>query len=120
MVPPWGLSTTPSSAHLYAWVAYEGFAVVPVAERFGPDVCILDVKMPGISGWEIARRLRNGVGGKRLLLIAVTGVQGQESADNSVDAGFDRHFVKPAAPADLLAELTAFAQESLLCPLDGT
>lgn len=98
-------------------VAYEGFAVVPVAERFGPDVCILDVKMPGISGWEIARRLRDGVGGKRLLLIAVTGVQGQQSADNSVDAGFDHHFVKPAAPADILAELMAFAQESLLRPV---
>jgi DNA-binding response OmpR family regulator len=96
-------------------VAYEGFAVVPVAERFGPDVCILDVKMPGINGWEIARRLRAGVGGKRLLLIAVTGVQGQQSADSSADAGFDHHFVKPAAPQEILADLAAFIERALLC-----
>ena len=86
-------------------VAYEGFAVVPVAERFGPDVCVLDVRMPGITGWEIARRLRAGAGGGRLLLVAVTGVQGQSAEDASSDAGFDHHFVKPVDPgvlADLL------------------
>src|SRR3954468_6049069 len=68
-------------------VAYEGFAVVPVADRFGPDACVLDVRMPGVSGGEVARRLRAGAGGRGLLLIAVTGVQGRAAADSSSAAG---------------------------------
>lgn len=101
-------------------VAYEGFAVAAVAERFGPDVCVLDVRMPGLSGWEVARRLRAGVGGTGLLLIAVTGVQGQEAADNSSDAGFDHHILKPADPEDVFSDLAAFVRRSLLCHPAGS
>lgn len=97
-------------------VAYEGFAVVPVAGRFRPDVCVLDVGMPGISGWEIARRLRAGVGGRRLLLIAVTGHQGQRSADNSADAGFDHHIVKPADPEEIYRDMAEYIRRELLAP----
>jgi two-component system, sensor histidine kinase len=97
-------------------VAYEGFAVVPVADRFRPDVCVLDIRMPGLDGWEVARRLRAGAGGAGLLLIAVTGVQGQGAADSSADAGFDHHLLKPAHPADIFADLAAFIREALLCP----
>ncbi len=97
-------------------VAYEGSAVAPVAERFRPDVCVLDVRMPGFDGWDIARRLRAKVGGERLLLIAVTAVQGQAAADRSSDAGFDHHILKPADPVEIFADLSAFIERSLLVP----
>lgn len=89
-------------------VAYEGFAVLPVAQGFGPDACLLDVRMPGLDGWEIARRLRAGAGGTPLLLVALTGLSSPEAAGRSADAGFDRHVVKPAAPGDLLDVLADF------------
>lgn len=97
-------------------VAYEGCAVAAVAERFGPDVCVLDVRMPGVDGWEVGRRLRAGAGGQRLLLIAVTGVQGQAAADSSLGAGFDHHILKPAAPAEIFSDLRAFVERSLPGP----
>ncbi len=99
-------------------VAYEGLAVGPTADRFRPDVCVLDIRMPGLDGWEVARRLRAGAGGAGLLLIAVTGVQGQEAADRSAVAGFDHHIVKPADPADIFADLAAFILEALVCPAE--
>ncbi|HVK08325.1 MAG TPA: hypothetical protein VM597_06055 [Gemmataceae bacterium] len=76
--------------------------------------------MPGISGWEVARRLRAGVGGTELLLIAVTGVQGREAEDSSSDAGFDHHILKPADPGEVFADLAAFVQGSPLCPPVGS
>ncbi len=93
-------------------VADEGFAVVPVAVRFGPDACVLGVRTPGVDGWEVGRRLRARFGGRPLLLVAVTGVGGRRSADNSFAAGFDHHFVKPADPDDLYWALARFVVRS--------
>lgn len=93
-------------------VAFEGFAVAPVAARFRPDACVLDVRLPGIDGWEIARRLRAGPGGGRLLLIAVTGVADANSAAIALAAGFDHYFRKPAAPSVVIAALSQFAGRS--------
>ncbi len=100
-------------------VSYEGLAVGPTAERFRPDVCVLDVRMPGLDGWEVARRLRAGAGGAGLLLIAVTGVQGRVAADCSADAGFDHHILKPADPEEIFVDLAAFIRQALLCPAGG-
>jgi CheY-like chemotaxis protein len=87
---------------------YNGGEVVPLAEDFRPDVCILDLWMPVMSGWEVAEKLRIWADGQLLLLIALTGLGGKKSEDRSTDAGFDHHIVKPSDPQEIFSDLAAF------------
>jgi CheY-like chemotaxis protein len=87
---------------------YEGAAVLPLAGEFCPDVCILDLWMSGIDGWEAARRLREWAGGRLLLLIALTGVAGPEAEEHSLHAGFDHHILKPCDPNEIFRDFAAF------------
>jgi hypothetical protein len=66
-------------------------------------------------GWASRERGKRA-GDDPLLLIAVTGVQGQPAADHSADAVFDHHLLKPAHPADIFADLAAFIRDALVCP----
>jgi two-component system, sensor histidine kinase len=66
-----------------------------------PDVAVLDIGLPGLDGYEVARRLRAALGG-RLVLIALTGYGSPEDKQRAFDAGFDRHLTKPADPGELL------------------
>jgi signal transduction histidine kinase len=75
---------------------YDPHEVPAVVEEFAPDVVFLDVGMPGLSGYDLARVLRSADGGERLLLVAVTGWGQPEDRRRTRDAGFDRHLVKPA------------------------
>lgn len=82
----------------------EGFTVVTAdsaeaalgeVARFAPDLAVVDIGLPGMSGIDFARRLRGEFGGKALRLIALTGF-GQESDVQAIrEAGFHRHMVKP-------------------------
>jgi len=66
-----------------------------------PDMVLLDIGMPGMDGYEVARRLRHDGGAKGVPIVALTG-RGQEADRHRVrDAGFDRHLVKPADLATL-------------------
>ncbi|MDY3552211.1 response regulator [Gemmata sp. JC717] len=67
-----------------------------------PDVVLLDIQLPGPTGWEVASRLRERAGGRQPLLVAVTGCGSEEDRWRSADAGIDLHLVKPVAPADLI------------------
>lgn len=67
-----------------------------------PDVVLLDIQLPGPSGWEVAARLRECAGGRQPLVVAVTGCGSDEDRWRSADAGIDLHLVKPVAPADLI------------------
>jgi CheY-like chemotaxis protein len=69
-----------------------------------PDVAIIDIGLPGIDGYEVARRMRADTG-QGLTLIALTGYGFPEDRERSRAAGFDRHLVKPVAPDDLKQEL---------------
>ncbi len=60
-----------------------------------PDAILLDIGLPGMDGYEVARRLRQTEGLQRVLLIAVTGYGQDRDRDRSIDAGFDYHLVKP-------------------------
>jgi CheY-like chemotaxis protein len=75
---------------------YDPHEVPAVVDEFAPDVVFLDVGMPGLSGYDLARVLRSADGGERLLLVAVTGWGQPEDRRRTRDAGFDRHLVKPA------------------------
>ena len=74
---------------------YDPHAVPAEVETFAPDVVFLDVGMPGLSGYDLARLLRSQPGGERLLLAAVTGWGQPEDRRRTREAGFDHHLVKP-------------------------
>ncbi len=74
---------------------FDTISGLQLAEQFAPDVLILDLGMPGMSGLEMARRLRACPQFKTSLLIAVTGWDKEEDIRESKAAGFDYHFAKP-------------------------
>jgi CheY-like chemotaxis protein len=87
-------------------IEHEPFAALDRARADPPDVCLLDIGLPGIDGNEFARRLRSMPSAARATLIAVTGYGHEHDREASIAAGFDYYFVKPANPAKL-AELLA-------------
>ena len=87
---------------------YDPHAVPDAVEDFRPDVVFLDVGMPGLSGYDLARLLRERPDGDALLLVAVTGWGQPEDRRRTRDAGFDHHLVKPVDTEqleDLIASL---------------
>ena len=78
-----------------AQVARSGPAAVELAAAYRPDVVLLDLGMPGMDGYEVARRLRRQQGGERMTIIAVTGYGQDEDRERTRAAGFDHHLVKP-------------------------
>jgi signal transduction histidine kinase len=76
---------------------YDPHAVTGEVETFRPDIVFLDVGMPGLSGYELAPRLRELPGFDEIEIIAVTGWGQPEDRQRTRDAGFDEHLVKPPA-----------------------
>jgi PAS domain S-box-containing protein len=86
--------------------AHDGLAGLELAQTWLPDALLLDIRMPGIDGLEVARRLRREFDKKQPQLIAMTGYDQVEDHRRSQEAGFDAHLVKPvdlATLEDLLA-----------------
>jgi CheY-like chemotaxis protein len=81
--------------------AGEGWAALELAEEFEPDVVLLDLGMPGMSGYEIARELRRTRAGRESMLVAVTGWGDAADVNLSYRAGFDLHMTKPIGVTDL-------------------
>ncbi len=84
-------------------VAHDGTGAVEHTCSFRPDVVLLDIGLPDISGYEAARRIRKLAGVRQPTLIALTGWGQQQDKDQSMAAGFDQHWTKPVDPARLLA-----------------
>ena len=76
-------------------IAYDGTAALEAAETFRPQAVVLDLGLPGIDGYEVARRLREDGANSATLLIALSGYGRQEDIDRSGEVGFDHHLVKP-------------------------
>ena len=83
-------------------VAYDGREALTTASQFHPEVVLLDIGLPTMSGYEVARELRRRPGGAAMLLIATTGWGQPSDKEQSREAGFDHHLVKPVDPATLL------------------
>jgi len=81
--------------------AVDGEEALACAGAFHPDVVILDIGLPRLDGYEVARRLRQGSQGRGALLIALTGYGQKGDQDQAMQAGFDLHLVKPADPRQL-------------------
>ncbi len=79
-------------------VAYDGFKALELAETFAPELAILDIGLPGIGGNQVALKLTERVGDKRIRLFAVTGSESDEDRALAFEAGFEKYFVKPIMP----------------------
>ena len=82
-------------------VVHDGEGAVDAAAAQRPDVILMDIGLPGISGYDAARRIRNDCKDSRLLIIALTGWGQEQDRRRSVDAGIDHHLVKPLDLAKL-------------------
>jgi DNA-binding response OmpR family regulator len=87
-------------------VAVEGEEAISVAADFLPNCVVLDLGLPGMDGFEVARRLRERHG-TRVTLVALTGWAGKEVRAKAAEAGFDYHLVKPVNWEELEHIVTA-------------
>lgn len=84
-----------------AAVAHNAIDALAVAASFDPDTALVDIGLPGMDGYELARRWRADPGERRLQLVAITGYGRVEDRDTAREAGFDVHLVKPAELTEL-------------------
>jgi two-component system CheB/CheR fusion protein len=79
----------------------EGVAALQAARMDPPDIMVVDIGLPGIDGYEVARRVRRDPMLQHAVLIALTGYGCDEDRRESAAAGFDHHLVKPVEPRAL-------------------
>ena len=82
-------------------VAHLGQTALSLAQTFRPDVALLDIGMPDLSGYEVARALRQEPWATDLQLIALTGWGQDDDRRRALEAGFDHHLTKPVDPDQL-------------------
>jgi CheY-like chemotaxis protein len=90
-------------------VAADGEEAVAIGVAFEPQIAFVDIGMPRMDGFEVARRLREQLG-RRVALVALTGWGQDEDRRRSREAGFDHHLTKPPEP-DVLDQLIAECME---------
>jgi CheY-like chemotaxis protein/two-component sensor histidine kinase len=97
------------------FTAYDGRSAIRMAEEHRPDVVLLDIGMPEISGYDVARAIRREAWGRSMRLIALTGWGQAEHRRRSLEVGFDDHLVKPVE-LDVLESLLQLGTAS---PISG-
>jgi CheY-like chemotaxis protein len=86
--------------------ANDGPSALAAARRFRPAFILLDIGMPGMSGYELARTLRKNKGTRKTTLVAISGFGRPEDVERSREAGFDHHLLKPVDLDTLIPILT--------------
>jgi two-component system OmpR family response regulator len=89
-------------------IAQDGATALAQAKRHAPDVVLLDIGLPGIDGWSLAKLLQEQADDKKPFIIAVTGFGRNDDVRHSAEAGIDLHLVKPVDPQYLEAVLRRF------------
>ena len=87
--------------------AYDGLRAVETAIEFKPEFAFLDIGLPGLNGYDLARRLRELPSTKHIVLVAITGWGQEEDKQRALEAGFDRHLVKPIEPEHIYTIIAA-------------
>lgn len=93
-------------------VAYGGMQALKIAFDFRPDGAIVDIGMPDMTGYEVARAFRREVWGRNVMLAALTGWGQVADKQLAIEAGFDTHLTKPADTAELRALLASWAKRA--------
>jgi two-component system, sensor histidine kinase len=88
-------------------VSHYGHGCLDEALRWQPHAALVDIGLPGMDGYAVARALRASPGGAAIVLIAITGYDTPEDLARSAAAGFDHHFRKPAEVEEVLRVLRA-------------
>ena len=89
-------------------LAHDGIEAVAAAEAFAPDFAFLDIGLPRLNGYDLARRLRAMPATRQSVLVAVTGWGQEDDKRRAREAGFDHHMVKPVEPDQILEILATF------------
>jgi CheY-like chemotaxis protein len=77
-------------------IVHDGLGAVAAATDWCPDVVLLDIGLPGLNGFEVARRIRLQAANPAMVLVALTGYGQAADRQRAQDSGFDHHLVKPA------------------------
>ena len=88
-------------------VVFDGVAALEAVRSFRPDLLLLDIGLPGMSGYDVARQIRTDPASKELLITALTGYGQAEDRQRSREAGFNFHITKPLGPEVLAALVTS-------------
>ena len=88
-------------------IIHDGPTAIEAAKEFQPEVVFMDIGLPGMSGYDVARRLRTQPGSAKLLLVAVSGCGEEEDRRSAHEAGFDEYIVKPFSAAEVLQGLVS-------------
>jgi two-component system, OmpR family, response regulator len=89
---------------------FDGLTALRIAEQFRPGVCLLDLHMPGMDGFELAGCLHEWAADRPLVLVALTAMDAGPYRAMTAAAGFDVHLVKPVDPVQLVEVVDALYQ----------
>ncbi len=95
--------------------AHDGVEALRLAETFRPEVVLLDLGLPQLNGYEVARTIRARPGGEQIVIVALTGWGQDDDLRKTREAGFDKHMVKPANYAALMAYLATLRPVDAAC-----
>jgi CheY-like chemotaxis protein len=101
-------------------IAFNGAEALDIGRRERPTAAIIDIGMPGMSGHEVARRMRREAWGKNAALIALTGWGQDQDKQASKAAGFDEHLTKPVDPDSVERVLLGLLQKDGPAVTKGT
>lgn len=93
-------------------IAYDGIEAIDLAREYQPDVVLLDISLPGMDGYAVARVLREAPELHHAKILAMTGHGFEEDQRKAIEAGFDRHLLKPLE-LDLLEVLLSELADTL-------
>ena len=86
--------------------AHDGEEAIALAMQVEPEIVLLDIGLPRINGYDVARKIRESSWGRRALLVALTGWGQEDDRKLSGAAGFNHHLVKPVSPESLVIVLS--------------